>query len=326
MKNEYDLLKVFAILLVVLGHITILYSGDGSLGYLPQNKITNFITSAIYIFHMPLFVSLSGAIYSIGYENGKYLHFIPFINNKIKRLIVPFIFVGVFFLAPTLVIFKMTNMSFTECVGNILFCCGSERHLWYLPALFWIFIIVWVFTKSKIKVEIMFILSVLIAVICSLFLKFDFFALWNAIQYLPYFILGMLINNYKTIRNSLMLFVGVFIFFTTAIILWFSDISLLDNICRILLPCSIVVMLVSVFRWLSRMINIRSVIWISILKYSFAIYLFHVMIIYVMYNCICMYLPVYVMIPVTFISAMIISSCLAYIIRKLNLQFIIGEN
>ena len=280
MKNEYDLLKVFAILLVVLGHITILYSGDGSLDYLPQNKITNIITSAIYIFHMPLFVSLSGAIYSIGYENGKYLHFIPFINNKIKRLIVPFIFVGVFFLAPTLVIFKMTNMSFTECVGNILFCCGSERHLWYLPALFWIFTIVWFFTKSKIKVEIMFILSVLIAVICSLFLKFNFFALWNAIQYLPYFILGILINNYKTIRNSLMLFVGVFIFFTTAIILWFSDISLLDNVCRLLMPCGIIMALIAIARMIVPIKANNFLSWL--LKQSFAVYLFHIMIIYVL--------------------------------------------
>lgn len=37
MKNYYDLLKVFAILLVVFGHITILYRGE-SFG-LAENRV-----------------------------------------------------------------------------------------------------------------------------------------------------------------------------------------------------------------------------------------------------------------------------------------------
>lgn len=48
MKNEYDFLKILAILLVVLGHITILYV-KGSFDYLVSNKWLELLTSGIYV-------------------------------------------------------------------------------------------------------------------------------------------------------------------------------------------------------------------------------------------------------------------------------------
>lgn len=89
MKNEYDILKVFAILLVVLGHITILYNGGG-FGYLPSNGALNTLTFIIYLFHMPLFIALSGAIYQLGCNKGKYGEFQPFLKNKLLRILLPF--------------------------------------------------------------------------------------------------------------------------------------------------------------------------------------------------------------------------------------------
>lgn len=83
MKNSYDLLKVFAILLVVIGHITILYRGE-SFG-LAGNIWLTFLCTAICLFHMPLFIALSGAIFQIGLNKGKYILFLPFLKNKICK-------------------------------------------------------------------------------------------------------------------------------------------------------------------------------------------------------------------------------------------------
>ena len=107
MKNYYDLLKVLAILLVVVGHIAILYRGE-SFG-LAENLWLTFLCTAIYLFHMPLFIALSGAIFQIGLDKGKYLLFIPFVENKIIRIGIPFLAVGALFLAPSLYYLKMSN-------------------------------------------------------------------------------------------------------------------------------------------------------------------------------------------------------------------------
>lgn len=103
--NEYDLLKVFATLLVVIGHVTIRYN---STSYPTSNTIIpQIITQVIYLFHMPLFMALSGAIYRLG--EVKYKQFTSFVKSKVKRLIVPYFFVGLFFLVPSICLFQVQN-------------------------------------------------------------------------------------------------------------------------------------------------------------------------------------------------------------------------
>lgn len=318
MRNEYDLLKVFAILLVVLGHISILYSGDS----LPYNSVLTVLTKLIYLFHMPLFVALSGSIYSIGCERGKYNRFIPFVHNKVNRILLPFFFVAVIFLAPTLVVLGKTELSFLIVCGNILIGGGLEKHLWYLPALFWIFMVVWCLQKAKVNEYVMFVLSVALAVTCSLFFSFKFLFLWDAIQYLPYFLLGLLIHK-KEIGNISLMAVGGFSFMVLAAITKFTSIDWLDNICRVLLPCGIVVF----FTACSRLIvpfkgNLLTSL---LLKNSFAIYLFHVMFIYLMYYLIGIYFATVIMVPITFVVSLCASCTMAWLFRKIHCQFIIGE-
>lgn len=322
MKNEYDLLKVFAILLVVIGHITILYGG-GSFGYLPANRALMGITSAVYLFHMPLFVALSGAIFCLGCDHGKYKEFKPFLKNKVLRLIVPFIMTSIFFLAPALVLLQMTSLSFFECIGNILLGGGLEKHLWYLPALFWIFMIVWVLWKCGLSPEMMLLLSVIIAVVCSLFLSFKLFFIWDAIQYLPYFTFGMLLNKYKYIDNKKMLFTGIGASVILGVIIKATDINWLDNICRILLPCSIVMSLMAVTRMITPFKENPLFSWI--LKQSFSIYLFHIIAIFTFYRLLGGFVPTVIMVPLTFLVAIFFSYCVAWICRKCGIQFIIGE-
>lgn len=197
MKNYYDLLKVFAIFLVVVGHIAILYGGK-SFGLL-ENRFLTVLCSIIYLFHMPLFFSLSGAVYQIGLDRGKYSSFSQFLKNKILRLVIPFLFVGALFLALTLYYLKMTNgggLFLTVC--NVVGCFGEERHLWYLPALFWIFMFAYILNKSKVNLYAIFIVSVFVALYNSLYGDFNFICFSNAIYYAPFFIIGMIIQKNTT--------------------------------------------------------------------------------------------------------------------------------
>lgn len=110
MKNEYDLLKALTILLVVLGHVTNHYDAT----------VPSLITKGIYLWHMSLFIAISGAVYALGCQKGKYLKFIPFFKNKCLRLGLPFLTTALLVLAPTLVLLNLSTESYLSTVRDIL--------------------------------------------------------------------------------------------------------------------------------------------------------------------------------------------------------------
>lgn len=111
MKNKYDLLKALAILLVVLGHVTNHYTDA-----LP----TRVITTVIYLFHMLLFVAISGVMFQMGCDRGKYAEFVPLIKNKAERLLVPFCATALLVLSPTIVLCGKTELGYWGTVIDIL--------------------------------------------------------------------------------------------------------------------------------------------------------------------------------------------------------------
>ena len=322
MKNEYDLLKVFAILLVVVGHITILYQ-DGGLG---ENEISglSFFTDFIYLFHMPLFISISGAIYAIGMQTGKYCKFSPLIINKAKRLLIPFIFVGITCLAPVLIITGLSE-NYVMTVVSILTGGTYIKHLWYLPALFWIFIYAWLICKFRLNLYIMYIASVSLAVLCSsLAINLNIFCIGNSIQYLPYFIMGIIFYQQRELLQIKLFPASLIILCSFAFIQYASDILWIDNICRILLPCAILICIYILVKPIYPIFNKLPGI-NYLLKQSYSIYLFHVPIIYLLYIYISHLIPYYAMIPLTFFVAIIGSAAIATIFRKIHFQIFIGE-
>lgn len=145
--NEYDYLKVIATILVVIGHSTILY--NSSTHPEQDTSIPQLITSGIYLFHMPLFMALSGAIYEVGRQRGKYLEFSSFAFDKVKRLLIPYLFVGLCFLIPATIFWSTSNQD-PLSVNKLLLGHGC-RHLWYLLALFEIFVFHWIAKKQACK-------------------------------------------------------------------------------------------------------------------------------------------------------------------------------
>lgn len=114
--NTIDIAKGITIFLMVLGH----------------NIFNSIISEKIYIFHMPLFFFLSGFFI-------KKEPFVEFVQNKIKRLILPFIFYWLFIRIWNCIFIFITNGLSADAIKDYI---NSERFfpnsgsLWFLISLF----------------------------------------------------------------------------------------------------------------------------------------------------------------------------------------------
>ena len=82
--NEYDLLKVFCVLLVIIGHVLNMYDTKGMV-CITEVPSFNIVTNSIYSFHMPVFVAISGAIYAIQKSKAKYNNILLFVKKKVYK-------------------------------------------------------------------------------------------------------------------------------------------------------------------------------------------------------------------------------------------------
>ena len=62
------------------------------------------ITQLIYTFHMPAFFALSGTLFYSQLKNRRFSSVTEVVKNKISRLVVPFVFVYLFWNTPIKII------------------------------------------------------------------------------------------------------------------------------------------------------------------------------------------------------------------------------
>lgn len=151
---EYDLLRVIATLLMIVGHSTYyrIVTPYGGCDYTPLTlpgmsvvyRINGHMTSLIYLFHMPLYVALSGALFRVKKSlGGGYASSRSLITDKAKRLLIPYITVTLFYSVPMKWVsgyYSASEHVFKDIViGQIL--DQGNNHLWFLLALFLIFIV-----------------------------------------------------------------------------------------------------------------------------------------------------------------------------------------
>ena len=78
---------------------------------------------------MPLFVFISGYLFSFLLLKGKYVSYMELLKNKSTRLIIPYLFFTVIMMLTT------NNFSWRPLYA------GGYWHLWYIPMLLWCFVI-----------------------------------------------------------------------------------------------------------------------------------------------------------------------------------------
>lgn len=139
-KNNIILYRFLAIMLVVLGHATFVFT-DGWVFKMPENPaILVILCKYIYTFHMPAFISISGYLFHLTVvERENPISLKSYAKKKVKRLLVPMVFVLVLWVMPVkLVTGYYAELGYNSVTDAVIFALKTLDlgHLWYLPVLF----------------------------------------------------------------------------------------------------------------------------------------------------------------------------------------------
>ena len=225
--NWIDWSKVFAIYLVVLGHLV------------QRTGIELYIFYFIYLFHMPFFFFISGYLFKVREETFK-----QFFANSFKLLVIPYLLlnlIGNIFLIPTWILSKQWPIEqiiyFFTADGR-----GDIGPTWFLICLFWVRLLAYfiIQVKSIINKIILVLACALVAYILPHFLSWRLDA---ALMAIPFFIVGFMLKkriNFSLLQ-SCMLFLLFFII-TSVSTLFMGEVSLyarlFGNIPLLYYPCA----------------------------------------------------------------------------------------
>jgi fucose 4-O-acetylase-like acetyltransferase len=272
-QNDIVLLRVVTTFSLVIYHSFAMFSGAWELPskYIGSADVNAYKWIARFSFSILLesFTFISG--YLFAYKNTRCIEFVKLIKNKVIRLIIPCLIFSCIYD----VLFKKSQQFSVLAFYNIF--CGVG-HLWYLPMLFWCFVMGYYLFK----------LNPCIALVISLFLKFaGYFVtlpvrLDSAFNFLFFFAFGYYFSIYKIkIINIFCKKYFVALFFLIYITMFLTSCYLRDAsikiyllyIFNIIYRCSGITSVYLLFNMLKKT-DLPNMLYI-IDKYSFGIYIFH---------------------------------------------------
>ncbi len=188
-------LKTVLMLIVILGHAVALWSGNW-FAEPPEveSDSLRFLYTLIGNFHIYAFTLVSGYIFAYRIGGGGYRKYIPFLRNKITRLIVPYAFVMLIWVAPITDYFFRWDLAY---MAKKYILCIDPSQLWFLWMLFWVFGIVWPMKNLLLKkpaVGWAIVLAFYGAGIVGAKLFANVFCIWTAFCYIVFFYIGMRIR------------------------------------------------------------------------------------------------------------------------------------
>lgn len=227
-NRQMVLLTLFAMTLVVIGHSDIT----------PDFK-NLWIYKWVYSFHMPLFFFTSGFLFCLTMPSDrlKATSMVSFIKKKAIRLLLPFLFINtIIFIIKSTLITDASLMQHPVSLNLKSLIDATFFHpmgfMWFLPALFSVFLISFPLIKS-LKIRNInwegylwsMLLTLVIVIALDIFLpKASFMQISSAIHYLTYFLLGILYCDYKPsidgfIKKYWLLIGPVFLILSVSLIL-----------------------------------------------------------------------------------------------------------
>lgn len=140
---EISIIRPLVIFLLVVYHCLCLYTGGWKapegLQHIPAYYWLGKLISG---FRIECIAFVGGYVMAYQFiDRGKDQRFLPFVWKKIKRLIFPGILFGFIFW----MIFRYNGHWNTRVM--ILRLLGGVEHLWFLPMLFWCFMVMWLVAK-----------------------------------------------------------------------------------------------------------------------------------------------------------------------------------
>ena len=206
-KNELDncsFIKAVLMLLVVVYHSMVFWFG----AWFTKNPVfdskgLSLISLWLDSFHIYAFALVSGYIFAFKIlSGGGYSHYGLFLKNKAKRLLVPYVFSMLIWVAPISAYFYKLNAA--ELFRQFILCI-SPGQLWFLWMLFGVFAIVWPLRNVMIEKPIIgWVIAIAfygIGIVGGHFIP-NIFCVWTACQYVVFFYVGMRIrvNSEKQVR------------------------------------------------------------------------------------------------------------------------------
>lgn len=328
LEKRLDNLKVFATLLVVLGHVGVFYSGLGVLEF-EQNEVIRVMTWLIYSFHMPLFFFISGVIYEICIEKGKYRKAGKFIGKKGKRLIVPYVFWGIVVVTPVMELLGFTEDGVGKYIINGILLGRNNRHLWYLLSLFCMFVVTDAIRRI-VKNRKIWCVVLGIAIAAALLYNHapGIFNIGSTMRCWVYFVAGIvfemrgILRRETSKRNAVpVIIVGIAILYGWSILGSFNDPF------QRLVVSSIGIIICFLISGLAGPLP-EGRIYRTVHHDSFGIYLAHPMIIYVLMSLVWRYgrsVPGLIIVPLVFAVALGAATVVTELIRRIRLGAVIGE-
>lgn len=296
--NKIVNLRAFAIIMVVIGHSIILYSHKWGLYSTTYNvKFLDVLKDWINLIQMPLFLSISGFLFARSYK--KY-RFKTFITKKVKRLLIPYVFVAVLWMYPIKRFVGYYSKNIVQFIIKDVIWGQDIGHLWFLPCLFICFVCSYFLFKlfkkddnlhEYIKVVI-FIALYLISLVGSKFAAIPWLS-YLCVNYV-WFYAGSVIYDYMdkiTHLNKYIVFIAGMLVSVAAIL---CDIPVVNGVATVML----LIMLYNVIGSKDNKI-IK-----SISDCSFGIYLLHSPVIYITFAYMADYNPV-IVVSVNIVLALI---------------------
>lgn len=322
-SKQYDLIKTITTFLVVIAHATKMYTGNGVVIPAIGSELLSNLTKTIYSFHMPLFMCVSGMVYGMCIDDfGKYNDTKKFISKKAVRLLIPYCVFGLLTVAPVMTIFNFEEESYINYAINGIGLVKNARHLWFIFTLFLIFVICAFCKKIIQNCKPYYVFPVLLIISFLSDYMPATFQLNMLMYYLLFFYMGYVINkNYEKIskccKNPLILLI------TAIVVLMLFKQGMW--IIKVIVATSGIAFMFGIVQYINLKIC-DGKLYGNIKKNSFGVYLFHPMIIYVLYY----YFGDLNINPILLCSMIIVITYLishfaTSIVRKLKLGIIIGE-
>lgn len=193
--DNITFIKCVLMIIIVFYHSILFLNGEW-FGIINTEKDVYFATFAEWLnsFHIYAFTFISGYLfYYLKFEKNKYVLYLPFVVNKIKRLIVPYCFIALVWAMPVYELFYKAQ--FVNLVKK--FVLGeSPNQLWFLLMLFWVFVMAWPLDRL-LKKDWMIIIPLgifAIGTVANMVLP-NYFQLFTACKFFIYFYLGFKVRE-----------------------------------------------------------------------------------------------------------------------------------
>ncbi len=325
-STVYAVLRMFLPILVLLGHAAVMYTPDGAVSPAAGSTFLSALAYYIYSFHMPLFFTLSGALWGYQVQRGKYREAGRFLCTKAQRLLIPYFFFGIFIVAPVIVGFGFTQRSYGSYVLHGILLSEDSRHLWYVLALFWVFVFSIGFRPLLEKIHPAVCLSLSLAILYgSQYLPRSVFQIQAALYYQFFFLAGYYLDRffdrfYALIRKCR----------------WLPFLALPALLLRFFLPYAtptlLLYNLLGIFMAFGAVTScacaqLRKLRFFRTLERdSFGLYLFHPMLIYILFYYLApLGMTPWLLFPLSAVSSGVLSVGLTELLRACKCGILIGE-